>query len=262
MSRVALLAVVALVVGCSSPAREPPQDPKPRPVLPPLVCQGLCGRVLWPSGEPAYEADVIMTHADGSEDVKVTGEDGVFDFPDAPVGSYALAVLQGSRRFPDVAVTRTAEGPQQLPDITIDEPNGCTLLGCEDGITIQLAAPKRAWPAGTYQFRLDLDGEVVTCDGAVPLAACVDGDTDAARCPTNDHWAHVTSDCEHRDRFATIRIGKPAKTIEVEISQQGRVAGFANYKPTYTVSHPNGPDPECGSCTSAEDETLRLDFSR
>src|SRR5436853_6917544 len=113
MSRVARLAVVALVVGCSSPAREPPQDPKPRPVLPPLACQGLCGRVLWPSGEPAYEVDVVLVRSD-LEDVKVTASDGVYDFPDAPIGTYSLAVLQASRRFPDVPVTRTATGPPPL----------------------------------------------------------------------------------------------------------------------------------------------------
>lgn len=255
MPRVAML--VAVLAGCGSPSREPPRDPKPRPVLPPLVCQGLCGRVLWPSGEPAYEADVIMTHADGSEAVKVTGEDGAYDFPEAPTGTYALAVFQGSRRFPDVAVTRTVAGPQRLPDIVIDEPNGCTLLGCEDGISIRLAVP-RAWPVGAYTFRLDLDGEAVTCEAAVPLAGC--GDADVAPCSLNEHGVHITSTCDHDEHLDTIRITKPAKTIAVEIEQDGRIVGSATYEPTYKVAHPNGPDPACGTCTGADDETLRLDL--
>lgn len=250
------MVVLALIAACGHGAHDPAREPRPpRPALPPLVCTGLCGRVLWPDGEPAYEVAIVITHPDGSEDVKVTGSDGGFDFPDAPIGTYALAVLQASRRFPDVAVERAATGPQQLPDIVVAEPVVCTLVGCDDGITIQLV-PRAAWPAGAYQFRLELDGEVVTCAGSVPIGAC--GDADVAPCAANHHRVHVSSACDRGERFDTIRIGTPATAIAVEISEAGRVVGAATYRPTYTVIHPNGPEPECGSCTNAADVTLRL----
>ena len=106
-----------LAVGCGHAS--PPAPPAPRAALPPLTCRGLCGRAVWPDGQPALEVDVIITHPDGSEDVEVTGDDGVFDFPDAPIGTYSLAVFYAMRRLPDVAVERTANRPQQLPDIVV-----------------------------------------------------------------------------------------------------------------------------------------------
>ncbi len=44
----------------------------------------------------------------------------------------------------------------------------CTEMGCESGFHLRVDAEK-AWPAGTYRFKFELDGKKLQCQGKLPL---------------------------------------------------------------------------------------------
>ncbi len=65
----------------------------PFPVAAQEVGGSIRGRVLDPTGASVAGAEVVATHAEtGGQRKTITGQDGVYAFPDLPIGAYQLAV--------------------------------------------------------------------------------------------------------------------------------------------------------------------------
>lgn len=138
------------------------------------------------------------------------------------------------------------------------EPKGCTLLGCNDGLTVDLQAPA-AWPAGTYRFELDADGATQTCEATIPLPPC---DTQGIQC-TGDHARVSVSGCAlppSAQGFGPITFWKGPSTAVVRIFKgDGTKIADGTFHPTYALSRPNGPECE-PECRSAPSERLAVDL--
>lgn len=46
----------------------------------------------------------------------------------------------------------------------------CTQMWCQEGLMLSLKGDD--WPAGKYDFTVDMDGKVTTCTGALPFKTC------------------------------------------------------------------------------------------
>lgn len=123
--------------------------------------------------------------------------------------------------------------------------DACTLIGCQDGLTIEVQAS--AWAPGTYVFDMTADGKSRRCEAKLPLPAC---DVQALTC-TGDVEAQISvSGCAlpaGSQGFGPITFRSGPANVEVAISRDGTSLGKGSFRPTYQTSRPNGPrcEPVC-----------------
>lgn len=128
----------------------------------------------------------------------------------------------------------------------------CTAIGCNDGLEIEVAKAG-AWQPGAYTFAFALDGEKVTCTGALPLKPCDAGQSLACDAPGKVEIGESGCALPAGDHgFAGIRVpGRPAR-VELTIARDGQQIGAGVFTPNYVESRPNGPgcEPVCTSGTA------------
>lgn len=132
---------------------------------------------------------------------------------------------------------------------------GCTLLGCNDGFTVAFS-PNSGWKPGTYRFVVDIDGQVTTCEGALPLPACAAGPS--LKCtPAGGRISIGESGCAlpaEQHGFSELRIGgAPVQRVSVTIGQDAQNLVQKTFTPAYATSQPNGEgcDPVCNSASDS-----------
>jgi len=152
-----------------------------------------------------------------------------------------------------VQCTRGPEGPVSPTD---DGPRACTMIGCMDGLALELT-PSSAWPAGDYSFAFVIDGAPVTCGGALPLPAC--GDGPALACDVAGAVQIGESGCAlapDSHGFSDILFMSAPKTVELTISRAGAPLLARTLTPTYRESQPNGEG--CPPVCTSANMTLAL----
>lgn len=134
-----------------------------------------------------------------------------------------------------------------------DEPPGgekiCTQIGCVDGLNVEVVK-KSAWAPGAYTFAFTLDGEKVTCSGALPLKPCEDGPSLA--CDVADKVQVMESGCAleaSAHAWGGLHVPRAVEKFEVTIAHEGQELITFGAMPKYTQSQPNGPgcEPVCNS---------------
>lgn len=129
----------------------------------------------------------------------------------------------------------------------------CTAMGCVNGLNVSVAKAT-AWPAGVYDFVLDLDGTAVTCTGALPLKPCDEGPS--LTCTPTDKVQITESGCAlptDQHGFGDIHIEGAPANVKLTI-RTGETVLFENeLRPEYRTLQPNGPDcePTCRSASGA-----------
>ena len=156
--------------------------------------------------------------------------------------------------------TRPADLPEDLlaacPDAKreLSSTRPCTAVGCSNGFWLRTSA-QQAWPPGSYRFAIELDGDVTTCLGSLPLPAC---QTRGIRCDS-DAVSITESGCAlpaSSHAFGDLHfIGFP-RTVSVETFLDERLVARATYEPAYRSGQPNGPGCEPICCSASNDITL------
>lgn len=135
-------------------------------------------------------------------------------------------------------------------------PQACTEIGCSDGLTVALS-PSSGWRAGMYRFEIDVDGQVTTCEGSLPLRACSAGPS--LRCtPAGDRVSIGESGCAlppEQHGFSELRVGAPpARSVKVTVTRDGAKLVEQTLAPQYRTVQPNGPS--CPPICRQASETL------
>lgn len=129
----------------------------------------------------------------------------------------------------------------------------CTLIGCGAPFEVEFVR-SGGWPAGDYRVQVDADGQRTVCDITVPFTC-----QQSAVCDRADPGFFVTlSGCaldpSQESIGGVVFHGEntPAN-VTVEVFLDGASLGSGSFTPTYTESHPNGPDcePTCKTAPSA-----------
>jgi hypothetical protein len=121
----------------------------------------------------------------------------------------------------------------------------CTLIGCQNGLSVRLSQPVR--DAGTYVVTLDLDGRAVTCQATLPFASCSTG----AGCSAPDVLLEQ-SGCAlppSGHELTGLQVTSVVRDVRIRIERDGSELVSGNFTPSYTRSEPNGPG--CGICEQA-----------
>jgi len=125
----------------------------------------------------------------------------------------------------------------------------CTTIGCTDGFLVDFS-PTSGWAPGDYEIVVTVDGDVITCNGRLPLPGC-DGGPALTCTPATDRVRVSESGCalpaaEHG--FAGLEVFPPAaRTVRLSISRNGSPLVDHAWTPAYTTVAPNGEDcpPSC-----------------
>jgi hypothetical protein len=134
------------------------------------------------------------------------------------------------------------------PDDGGDGTKVCTMIGCVDGLRIDLQAGG-GWAPGQYTFEFALDGAPVRCSGALPLRACEDGPS--LTCDVPDRVQIGESGCAlppEQHGFGDIYIPSGPAQVELSITRDDQpLLSRVTLSPTYTETQPNGPgcEPIC-----------------
>ena len=140
-------------------------------------------------------------------------------------------------------------GPQRSPDNPLTPPLACTLIGCEDGLKVELR-PASGWPAGEYRFRIQANGVVVTCRGSLPLPSCVGSSESGAQknvsCDNEGLVQVVESGCAlpaDAQAFPGLWFDPKLRPTRVEISitRDGQLVAETEIAPSFERVQPNGP---------------------
>jgi hypothetical protein len=139
-----------------------------------------------------------------------------------------------------------------------DPPKVCTLIGCEDGLRLDLE-PASGWPEGDYRFSIEADETHVTCRASLPLPGC--GATPSVVCDPVGVVTIVESACTRpsdTQGFPQIVFDQRLRPRTVRLSiariQGGEewVIATAELSIHFQASQPNGPDcpPTCTQARS------------
>jgi hypothetical protein len=133
--------------------------------------------------------------------------------------------------------------PQSNP---VTPPLACTLIGCEDGLKIELR-PESGWPAGEYRFRIQTNEVEVNCRGTLPLRSCISSDPGAqVSCDVEGVVQIVESGCAlpaDAHSFPGIWFDPRLRptTVDISITRDGQPVAEAEIAPTFQRVQPNGP---------------------
>ena len=127
---------------------------------------------------------------------------------------------------------------------------GCTLIGCQDGLAVAFSRPLRE--TGSYTVTLNLDGQPVTCQSALPFASCSAGggcsspnvllEQSGCALPANAH------------EIIGLRVMSSAKAVSIRIERDGGEVASNDFTPSYIRSQPNGEG--CGPICEQASATL------
>jgi hypothetical protein len=115
----------------------------------------------------------------------------------------------------------------------------CTAIGCTDGAELTFAAALVA--PGEYVVRVDVDGELFTCESSIPL---VEGEESV--CDAPDVFL-MTSGSALTDGHAitgvmVLRTG--VARIDIEVDLDDSLLASTWVEPAFETLQPNGPDCE------------------
>jgi hypothetical protein len=129
---------------------------------------------------------------------------------------------------------------------------GCTEVGCQDGLTIDLKSASGAWAPGSYVFAVDADGTKSTCTVDLPFVK----DPDCTH-PALMHVTFTAPDPVAANTvIAQVFNFVTAAHVYLTISRDGAVIAEKDYTPTYTINEPNGPT--CGPTCHVAQDTLAV----
>lgn len=136
----------------------------------------------------------------------------------------------------------------------------CTLVGCADQFSVELARADGTFPAGAHQVEVVADGVPVTCTFTFPLAVLPSGGTASPTCapglnvtvfPTTSctevrNGSSVSLRCDPIDGQWTEHIDVMGTPSEVQIRQtlDDQLLLDRTAMPVYQATRPNGPDCE------------------
>ncbi len=133
----------------------------------------------------------------------------------------------------------------QLPSPS--EPElACTLIGCSDGLTIELQRTTR-WSAGDYRIDLVVDGVNVACETRITDDPC---DEEATSCTAGTQVRLATArpfECATpptMNNVPSIYIDKAAAEVKLSVKHDGAELASESIAPRYDAVTPNGP--ACG----------------
>jgi hypothetical protein len=119
----------------------------------------------------------------------------------------------------------------------------CTAIGCQSGLTVAFSNPLRQ--AGTYTFSVELDGQVVSCETALPFSSC----SGTSGCSVPNVFL-ARSGCAlpaEQHEVTGLRVLSVARTVGVTIEHDGTQIASETFTPSYVRSQPNGEgcEPVC-----------------
>lgn len=127
-------------------------------------------------------------------------------------------------------------------------PRVCTLIGCEDGLKVELD-PGSGWPAGAYRFTLRIDDTPVVCSASLPLPACA---IRAVVCVPAGPVTIAESGCalpaaSHGFSQIVLERNLRPKRVDVTVTRDDTTVAQAQLVPVFQKVQPNGPDcpPAC-----------------
>jgi hypothetical protein len=159
-----------------------------------------------------------------------------------------------------VACADSGQDPDDGSGNPLAPPVACTLIGCEDGLNVELR-PESGWPAGEYRFQIRADDVAVTCRGSLPLPSCAE--SPSVTCDTEGLVQIVESGCAlppDSHAFPGLRFDpklRPQK-VEIAITQDGRRVGRSDFVPSFQRVQPNGPG--CPPTCEVAHAVIDLDF--
>jgi hypothetical protein len=131
-------------------------------------------------------------------------------------------------------------------------PHGCSLIGCVNGLSVQFSRPLRE--AGSYTVTLDLDGERVTCQSALPFASCSGGSPCSSSKVILEQSGCALPPSAHE--ILGLRVTSVASTVSLRIDRDGGEIASESFTPSYARSAPNGEG--CGPICEQASATLSI----
>lgn len=127
-------------------------------------------------------------------------------------------------------------------DSTSPGPVGCTEIGCQDGLLVQVT-PSSGWPAGQYTYAIELDDQTITCTGTLPLPAC---GSPGMTCDAEG--VQITeSGCAlppEEQAFGDVNVPTQPTAVSITIQHDGTEVASGSWTPEYETLQPNGPECE------------------
>jgi hypothetical protein len=131
-------------------------------------------------------------------------------------------------------------------------PRGCTLIGCVNGLSVQFSRPLRE--AGSYTVTMDLDGERITCETALPFASCSGGSPCSSSKVILEQSGCALPPSAHE--ILGLRVTSVARTVSLRIDRDGGEIASESFTPSYARSAPNGEG--CGPICEQASATLSI----
>jgi hypothetical protein len=126
-----------------------------------------------------------------------------------------------------------------------DVPRACTLIGCDDGLKVDLVAAEGGWRGGDYVFTFRIDDTPVRCAASLPLPACSAGR--AVSCEPAGMVTIVESGCAlpaSAQGFPQVAFDPRLRPDRVSVTIEWRgetVIAREELAPRFRTSEPNGP---------------------
>jgi len=120
-------------------------------------------------------------------------------------------------------------------------PQGCTEIGCANGLNISLQKTSGSWEPGMYSVEIDADGKKITCTTQIPLSGSNPSSCDDAAVLLGVSGSALPAS-EHG--LSDLIFQSTPKQVSVTVSRDGAMLATKDLTPTYKKSQPNGPDCE------------------
>lgn len=135
----------------------------------------------------------------------------------------------------------------------------CTEAACHSGVFVTLTPSHSDWLPGSYQFVVDADGAVTTCEGSLGATPCK-GPPRLPCTPANDNVLVEDAGCvlpERQRAFSMITVrGAAFKQVAITVRRDGRELVRETLNPSYITFEPNGH--ECGPTCFQSPVTLEV----
>jgi len=131
-------------------------------------------------------------------------------------------------------------------------PRACTEIGCSDGLAVEFSRPLRE--AGSYAVTLDLDGERISCQSALPFASCSGGSPCSSTKVILEQSGCALPPNAHE--IIGLRVTSVARTVSLRIERDGSEIASQSFTPSYVRAAPNGEG--CGPICEQASATLAI----
>jgi hypothetical protein len=116
------------------------------------------------------------------------------------------------------------------------ESRACTGIGCQTGLAVQFSRPLRE--AGSYTVSLELDGELTSCESALPFASCGGGPACASPKVLLEQSGCALPPNAHE--IIGLRVMSVTRAVRIQIQRDGTEIASQDFTPSYVRSQPNG----------------------